>query len=47
MMNPQQRKQANQFLKKPKEEQCEEIAKVCNKEGITKEQLEQLLKALK
>ena len=47
MMNPSQRQRANQFLKKPKQEQCDEIAKVCNEEGITKEQLETLLKAFK
>lgn len=47
MLNPQQKQQANQFLKKPKKEQCEEIARVCNEQGITKEQLNELIRALK
>ena len=43
MMNPNQKKKAEALLKKPKEEQYEEIAKYCNENGITKEQLQSLI----
>lgn len=43
MLNPNQKQQANQFQNKSKEEQAEEIARICNEKGITKEQLQTIM----
>ena len=47
MLNPNQKNMASQFQNKSAEEQAKEIAEVCNKNGITKEQLEEIIKAFK
>ena len=47
MLNPSQKQQANDFKNKTKEQQCQEIADYCNKNGITKEQLQELINKLK
>jgi len=44
-MTPEQQKMFNEIQGKSKEEQCQMIADACNKAGITKEQLKQILKA--
>ena len=43
MLNPNQKQTANQFQNKTKEQQAEEIAKLCNEKGITKEQLQNII----
>ena len=43
MLNPSQKNLANQFKNKTTYEQAEEIAKVCNEKGITKEQLQSII----
>lgn len=43
MLNPNQKQAANQFQNKSKQEQAEEIARVCNEKGITKEQLQAIM----
>ena len=43
MLNPNQKQQANQFQNKTSQEQAEEIARVCNEKGITKEQLQSII----
>ena len=43
MLNPNQKQQTNQFQNKSKQEQAEEIAKICNEKGINKEQLEKIV----
>lgn len=43
MLNPSQKQTANQFQNKPKEQQAEEIARMCNEKGITKEQLQNII----
>ena len=43
MLNPNQKQTANQFQSKSKEQQAEEIAKLCNEKGITKEQLQNII----
>ena len=47
MLNPMQKQQANQFQSKDKQQQAEEIAKICNEKGITKEQLQQIINTFK
>ena len=47
MLNPSQKQQANQFQNKSKEEQAEEIARICNEKGITKEQLQTIFNNFK
>ena len=47
MLSPNQKQLANQFQNKTSNEQAEEIARICNEKGISKEQLESILKALK
>ena len=43
MLNPNQKQTANQFQNKSKEEQANEIARICNEKGITKEQLQSIV----
>ena len=43
ILNPSQKNQANQFKNKPMYEQAEEIAKMCNEKGITKEELQKII----
>lgn len=40
MLNPNQKQLVSQFQNKSELEQAEEIARVCNEKGISKEQLE-------
>jgi hypothetical protein len=43
MLNPSQKQVANNFQNKSEQEQAEEIAKICNEKGITKEQFQQIV----
>ena len=43
MLNPNQKQMANQFQSKSQQEQAEEIARICNEKGITKEQLQTII----
>ena len=43
MLNPNQKQQANQFQNKTTQEQAEEIARICNEKGISKEQLQSII----
>ena len=43
MLNPNQKQQANQFQNKTSQEQAEEVARICNEKGITKEQLQNII----
>ena len=43
MLSPSQKQLANQFQNKSAQEQAEQIAKMCNEKGITKDQLEQIV----
>ena len=43
MLNPNQKQMANNFQNKSEQEQAEEIAKICNEKGITKEQFQQII----
>ena len=47
MLNPSQKQLANNFQNKTSQEQAEEIAKLCNEKGITKEQLQMILSNFK
>ena len=47
MLTPQQKQTANLFQNKSKEEQAKTIADMCNKNGINKEQLAQIINAIK
>ena len=47
MLNTNQKQQANQFQNKNKQEQAEEIARLCNEKGINKEQLEDIVNMFK
>ena len=47
MLNPNQKQQTNQFQNKSKQEQAEQIAKLCNEKGITKEQLQSIVNTFK
>ena len=47
MLNPNQKQLASQFQNKSKEQQAEEIARVCNEKGITKEQLTEIINRFK
>lgn len=46
MLNPNQKQLANQFQNKTKEQQAQEIADFCNQNGISKEQLQNLMSIL-
>ena len=43
MLNPNQKQVANQFQNKTTQEQAEEIARICNEKGISKEQLQNII----
>lgn len=46
MLNPSQKQIVNNFSKKNKQEQYEEIAKMCNEKGIKKNDLEQIIRLI-
>lgn len=46
MLNPNQKQIVSQFQNKTDEEQAEQIAKMCNEKGITKEQLQSIMSML-
>ena len=46
MLNPNQKQQVSQFQNKTTQEQAEEIARVCNEKGISKEQFTQIVNML-
>ena len=46
MLTGNQQNTVNQFQNKSKEEQAEEIAKICNEKGIDKQQLQSILNML-
>ena len=43
MLNPNQKQMVNMFQNKSQQEQAEQIAKLCNEKGITKEQYIQIV----
>ena len=43
MLNPNQKQMANIFQNKTQQEQAEQIAKMCNEKGISKEQLQNII----
>ena len=47
MLNPNQKQIASQFQSKTTQEQAEEVARICNEKGITKEQLQSIIQAFK
>jgi hypothetical protein len=47
ILSPQQQNQVNQFKNKDIQEQAEEVAKMCNEKGITKEQLQKIYSVFK
>ena len=47
MLNPNQKQQASQFQNRTAQEQAEEIARVCNEKGISKEQLQSIMGMLR
>ena len=47
MLNPQQKQMLNQFQNQPNEEQAKRIAEMCNKQGISKEQLAQIISSFR
>lgn len=47
LLNPQQKQTVNQFQNQSNEKQAEEIAKLCNEKGITKQQLQQMVNMFK
>jgi hypothetical protein len=47
LVSPQQRQTLENFSKKPSEQQAQQIADYCNKNGISKEQLSNILKMTK
>ena len=47
LLNPTQKQTASQFQNKSKQEQAEEIARICNEKGITKEQLQSIIGAFR
>ena len=47
MLNPQQKQAANLFQNKNNNEQAQIVADMCNKNGISKEQLSQIINAIK
>ena len=46
MLNPSQKQMASQFQNKSRQEQAEEVARICNQNGISKEQLQQIIQGL-
>ena len=47
MLTGNQKQQVNMFQNKTNQEQAEQIAKMCNEKGITKEQLQNILNVIK
>ena len=47
MLNPNQKQLVSQFQNKTNQEQAEQIARVCNEKGITKEQLQAIINSFK
>lgn len=47
MLNPNQKQQTDQFKNKSRQEQAEEIAKICNEKGIDKEQFQKIINMFK
>lgn len=47
LLNPQQKQAVNQFKNLPDDKQAEEIASFCNQNGISKQQLAELLGMLR
>ena len=47
MLNPNQKQLVNQFQNKPNNEKAQAIADYCNKNGITKEQLQGIINNFK
>ena len=43
MLNPNQKQQVNQFQNKSQQQQAEEISRICNEKGITKDQLQNII----
>ena len=43
MLNPNQKQAVNQFQNKSDQEKAEEIARICNEKGISKEQLQLIM----
>ena len=46
MLNPNQKQQVSQFQGKTNQEQAEMIAQYCNQNGISKEQLQNIMSML-
>ena len=46
-LNPAQNKLVEMFKMKPTKEQAEEIARICNEKGITKDDLVKMINGLK
>ena len=47
LLNPNQKQALGQFQNKTTQEQAEQIAKICNEKGISKEQLQNILSGFK
>ena len=47
MLNQNQKQLANQFQNKTTQEQAEEIARICNEKGITKQELQTIMSKFK
>lgn len=47
ILTPQQKQIVNQFQNQPNEKQAEMIANYCNQNGISKKQLEDILRMMK
>ena len=47
MLNPTQKQAVNQFQNKSKEEQANEIARICNEKGISKDDLLKLMNSFR
>ena len=47
MLNPTQKQAVNQFQNKNAEQQAEEIARMCNEKGISKDELSNLVNSFK
>ena len=47
MLNPSQKQLTNQFQNKSREQQAEEVARICNEKGISKEQLQSIISSFK
>ena len=46
MLNPQQKQMLSQFQNQPQEQQAQKIAEYCNQNGITKTQLQNIIKMM-